>query len=302
MWENHCRFFFLKECYEYFIPSDSSVFAFCHVSCSYGESSRPERTANMRINRRYCKFFGKNWCSFFEEDENGCFCNVLNPWVCRISLEVRGDNKCIPSECCGWLQVLPIFCWCFIPNLSTKQLFASVLSGGARYQDRGDFLWKRKSKTRDWALLRSGDSDRIQTCNLLIRSQMLYSVKLRSQHLPHYYCDPDRIQTCNLLIRSQMLYSVKLRDPCSVTPTGFKPVTFWSVVRCSIQLSYGAKCGCKGTIIFLSCIYSRQKNLPIFIPEFYRVGVTSCVIAFWRAICGTEAMMRQSWRFHCLAV
>ncbi len=25
-------------------------------------------------------------------------------------------------------------------------------------------------------------------------------------------CDPDRIQTCNLLIRSQMLYSVKLRD------------------------------------------------------------------------------------------
>ena len=26
----------------------------------------------------------------------------------------------------------------------------------------------------------SGDSDRIQTCNLLIRSQVLYSVKLRS--------------------------------------------------------------------------------------------------------------------------
>ena len=24
-------------------------------------------------------------------------------------------------------------------------------------------------------------------------------------------CDPDRIQTCNLLIRSQMLYSVELR-------------------------------------------------------------------------------------------
>ena len=27
----------------------------------------------------------------------------------------------------------------------------------------------------------SGDSDRIQTCNLLIRSQMLYSVELRSR-------------------------------------------------------------------------------------------------------------------------
>jgi|WetSurSiteA1Bulk_404760.scaffolds.fasta_scaffold00128_18 hypothetical protein len=24
-------------------------------------------------------------------------------------------------------------------------------------------------------------------------------------------CDPDRTQTCNLLIRSQMLYSIKLR-------------------------------------------------------------------------------------------
>ena len=45
--------------------------------------------------------------------------------------------------------------------------------------------------------------------------------------------DPDRIQTCNLLIRSQMLYSVELRNRVLllvgrgvVTPTGFKPVTF----------------------------------------------------------------------------
>ena len=27
-----------------------------------------------------------------------------------------------------------------------------------------------------------------------------------------FICDPDRTQTCNLLIRSQMLYSIKLRD------------------------------------------------------------------------------------------
>ena len=44
--------------------------------------------------------------------------------------------------------------------------------------------------------------------------------------------DRDRIQTCNRLIRSQLLYSVELRDQTlklsfqrSVTATGFKPVT-----------------------------------------------------------------------------
>ena len=51
--------------------------------------------------------------------------------------------------------------------------------------------------------------------------------------------DSYRIQTYNLLIRSQMLYSVELRSQLLffVTPIGFKPITFWSVVRCSIQLS-----------------------------------------------------------------
>ena len=51
--------------------------------------------------------------------------------------------------------------------------------------------------------------------------------------------DSYRIQTYNLLIRSQMLYSVELRSQLFffVTPIGFKPITFWSVVRCSIQLS-----------------------------------------------------------------
>ena len=29
---------------------------------------------------------------------------------------------------------------------------------------------------------------------------------------PLFLCDSDRIQTCNLLIRSQMLYSVELRS------------------------------------------------------------------------------------------
>ena|GEM_PF-3031486 len=60
--------------------------------------------------------------------------------------------------------------------------------------------------------MRFSDSDRIQTCNLLIRSQMLYSVELRSPRKQFIFSDSDRIQTCNLLIRSQMLYSVELRS------------------------------------------------------------------------------------------
>ena len=53
-----------------------------------------------------------------------------------------------------------------------------------------------------------------------------------------FLCDSYRIQTYNLLIRSQMLYSVELRSQvqllcarCThcfkiVTPIGFKPITF----------------------------------------------------------------------------
>ena len=36
-------------------------------------------------------------------------------------------------------------------------------------------------------------------------------IKKSSQYWDDF-CDPDRIQTCNLLIRSQMLYSVEPRD------------------------------------------------------------------------------------------
>ena len=44
-------------------------------------------------------------------------------------------------------------------------------------------------------------------------------------------CDSHRIQTYNLLIRSQMLYSVELANQSfcfrnKVTRIGFKPITF----------------------------------------------------------------------------
>ena len=58
------------------------------------------------------------------------------------------------------------------------------------------------------------DSAGIQTRNLLIRSQMLYSVELQSQTIKMLLkrCDSAGIQTRNLLIRSQMLYSVELQS------------------------------------------------------------------------------------------
>ena len=82
----------------------------------------------------------------------------------------------------------------------------------------------------------------------LSRKRPISSMKWGKNKILHIKCrglsDRDRIQTCNRLIRSQLLYSVELRDPIickfSVTATGFKPVTGWSVVSYSIQLSYAA--------------------------------------------------------------
>ena len=52
----------------------------------------------------------------------------------------------------------------------------------------------------------------------------LYSVELRG-HFVNSISDRDRIQTCNRLIRSQLLYSVELRDHCFVL-TGANIRTF----------------------------------------------------------------------------
>lgn len=45
------------------------------------------------------------------------------------------------------------------------------------------------------------------------------------QKMQRTFGDRDRIQTCNRLIRSQLLYSVELRDHCFVL-TGAKIRTF----------------------------------------------------------------------------
>jgi hypothetical protein len=47
----------------------------------------------------------------------------------------------------------------------------------------------------------------------------------REKHLPFPLCDTDRTQTCNLLIRSQMLYSIKLRCRIANANVGQKSET-----------------------------------------------------------------------------
>ena len=64
------------------------------------------------------------------------------------------------------------------------------------------FIYTQKRKTTDiqcFAFILS-DPDRIQTCNLLIRSQMLYSVKLRGLFL--------RVQRYNIFVTSQYLPTI----------------------------------------------------------------------------------------------
>ncbi len=52
------------------------------------------------------------------------------------------------------------------------------------------------------------DDGRIQTCNLLSRNQMRYSVAPHRLDVFILFCDDGRIQTCNLLSRNQVRYSV----------------------------------------------------------------------------------------------
>ena len=42
----------------------------------------------------------------------------------------------------------------------------------------------------------------------------LQRIKKKEHSCEYSFCDSDRIQTCNLLIRSQVLYSVELRNHC----------------------------------------------------------------------------------------
>ena len=48
----------------------------------------------------------------------------------------------------------------------------------------------------------------------------------------HLFCDRDRIQTCNRLIRSQLLYSVELRGHVSFFLTGAKVWIFFILCKC----------------------------------------------------------------------
>ena len=99
------------------------------------------------------------------------------------------------------------------------------------------------------------DRDRIQTCNRLIRSQLLYSVELRGQHL-FLKSDRDRIQTCNRLIRSQLLKSD--RDRIQTCNRLIRSQLLYSVELRGLLFSFD---GCKGRCFLV--------NMQIFEEVFF---------------------------------
>ena len=58
------------------------------------------------------------------------------------------------------------------------------------------------------------DSDNIRPTTTASVCQSILTIKKRRQTIVCCRCDSYRIQTCNLLIRSQMLYSVELMSHC----------------------------------------------------------------------------------------
>ena len=66
--------------------------------------------------------------------------------------------------------------------------------------------------------------------NMVIRECQQKNIKKRRNFSKLLLSDSCRIQTCNLLIRSQMLYSVELTNRLQyvffVIRAGFKPATF----------------------------------------------------------------------------
>ena len=83
----------------------------------------------------------------------------------------------------------------------------------------------------------------------------------------------DRIRTCDTLIPNQVLYQAELHpentNKLMARPVGLEPATFWSVVKRSIQLSYGRKniTGGDGGIWTLTVLLPRDfKSLASTVP------------------------------------
>ena len=78
--------------------------------------------------------------------------------------------------------------------------------------------------------------------------------------------------------KKRTLLCVKSSFKLFVTPAGFKPATFWSVVRCSIQLSYGAKPYCFVEALFLK---SECKGIAFYLNlQTFKLLFSKKVILF----------------------
>ena len=113
-----------------------------------------------------------------------CLCHVCIVGRRGLLVGCKYGDKFVMVQICRWkndIFFLLLFCGVFL--CCCRAWVGCIFLHGCRMALPGVWGWLKRKKARLAArvLLCGGDSDRIQTCNLLIRSQMLYSVKLRSQ-------------------------------------------------------------------------------------------------------------------------
>ena len=123
--------------------------------------------------------------------------------------------------------------------------------------------------------------DRIWTC--IIGYYFIHQSSL-SRTVYHsdtrLFCDPDRIRTCDLLLRRQLLYPAELRDHME-PPDGLEPPTIWLQIRSSTNWAKGANLADFTTESCLSICRALEASSRMFrnlFLDYLIVAVVSTVL------------------------